>query len=354
MIDDKSLLLIDDEQSVLQTLKLWLAEKGYTIYTARSRQEAVQIMEEHTVALCLIDLRLGDEDGLQISNELKKRDAFLKIIIITGYPSYDTAIDAMKMGVFDYVSKSADLEEILDKIESAVNARRDEIAAKTGTLDTAKKIILVCHHVMIKEGFENFCREESGYTLVHTYHSCDYIKHTDFNNEAVLVLLCTTCHQSHLEQPEEMFSRLQVFFPNAKVVMINSQFSDQEKMELITRGAKGFLSKNIARENMKKAFNAIMRGEMWVSRKVTDSLLDRLLRESRNKKYEKPESSYQLSRREVEILQAVASGLSNLEISEKLFISEKTVKAHINHIFKKMGVKSRTQAVMRAVAAHIV
>jgi len=61
-----------------------------------------------------------------------------------------------------------------------------------------------------------------------------------------------------------------------------------------------------------------------------------------------------LTNREIEILQALASGLSNFAISEKLFLSEKTVKTHTHHIFKKMQVKSRTQAAMKAMEFHII
>ncbi len=354
MIDNLALLLIDDDQDVLDSFKLWFEEEGYQVYTAASKNEAMEILEEYSIAVCLIDLKLKDEDGLQLARELKRMDALLKIIIITAYPSYDTAIDAMKIGIFDYMSKTAEHTEILEKIRDAINARQDEIAAKIGIFERAKKLVLVCQHMMIKEGFENFCREEKGYTLMHTYPSFEYIKHSDFNNQAALVLLCTTCNQNHLAQPQPMFSRLQLLFPNARIVMINSQFSDEEKMELITLGVKGFLPRNMVKENMKKAFKAVINGELWVSRKLTDSLLTRLIRQTADTKYKKPENWYQLSRREIEILQAMASGLSNFEISDKLFISEKTVKAHINHIFKKMEVKSRTQAVMKAVEAHII
>ena len=70
--------------------------------------------------------------------------------------------------------------------------------------------------------------------------------------------------------------------------------------------------------------------------------------------YKKPANWHNLSKREIEILQTMASGLSNFQISEKLFISENTVKIHINHIFKKLSVKSRTQAVMKAQDAQII
>ena len=347
-------MLVDDEPSVLQTFKQWLEGEGYSVYTAISKKEALKILEEYSIAVVLIDLKMGEEDGLEISEELKKADALIKVIIITGYPSYESAIDAIKMGIFDYVSKSSDDSDILKKIANAVETRQKEIADKTEGSGDSKNIILVCHHMMIQEGFEKFCRDEPGYNLMHTYHSLDYIKTSDFNHKASLILLCTSCNQSHLGHLEKTFSSLNLYFPNACLVMINSQFNDEEQIELIKLGVKGFLPKNILKETMKKSFEGILTGEFWASRKVTQRLLSELLVKATKTKYKKPENVYHLSGREIEILQAMASGLSNYAISNKLFISEKTVKAHIYHVFKKMGVKSRTQAILKAKEAHII
>ena len=66
------------------------------------------------------------------------------------------------------------------------------------------------------------------------------------------------------------------------------------------------------------------------------------------------ENVFKLSARELEILQAISSGLTNLGISEKFFISEKTVKAHVYNLYKKMGVKSRTQAIKKAMDFHVI
>jgi DNA-binding NarL/FixJ family response regulator len=353
-MENQSLLLVDDEPEVLKSFQFWLEDEGYTVFSATSKEEAMKILEEYPIAVCLIDLKMKEEDGLQVSRELKRIDDLLKVIIVTGYPTYETAIDAMKMGVFDYVSKSSDSQDILKRINKAAEVRKNEISTKCGSSVGGQSIILVCNHAMIREGFEKFCREEPAYSLMHSYHSFDYIKSSDFNNRASLVLLCMTCNQKHMETPEKMFSQLRIYFPLARMMMLNSQFSDEEKMELIKLGVKGFLPKNTNREKMKSAFEAVLSGQMWVSRKVTQRLLSELLAKTSDIKYRNPENQYNLSNREVEILQAMASGLSNLEIANKLYISEKTVKAHIYHIFKKMGVKSRTQAIMKAVEAHII
>ena len=348
------LLLIDDDPTVLESFKLWLEDEGYYLHTAATKEEALEILKHHPVDVCLIDLRMKEEDGLQITEEIQKVDSLLKIIIITGYPSYETAINAMKIGVFDYVSKASENEEILGKIKKAVDARREELAVKADQVECQHPIILVCSHMMITEGYETFCRENPSFCVAHTYHSVEYIKGSDFNHKASLLLLCATCNQHCLEKPEEMFPRLNLLFPNAHPVMINCQTEDAKKKQLITFGVKGFLPKDIPKENMKRAFQSILSGEIWASRKVVMSLLSELLEKTTAAEYLKPQNPYNLSNREIEILQAIASGLSNFAISDKLYISEKTVKAHINHIFKKLGVKSRIQAVKKATEEYII
>jgi DNA-binding NarL/FixJ family response regulator len=354
MTQKPTLLVIDDEPTVRETFKLWLEEEGYIVYTAAGKIEALKILEEYAIAVCLVDLRLKGENGLEISKELKKADTLVKIIILTGYPSYETAIDAMKIGIFDYISKTEEDQDILQKIKRAVEVRKKEINAKDEYHGYRKNIVLVCNHMMIQEGFEKFCRDETDYHLMHTYHSIDYIKSSDFNHKAVLVLVCMTCNHKHLKYPKNALANLHLFFPHAAVLIMNSQYTDIEKMQLIKLGVKGFLPKNLSKDDIKMALEAVLNGELWIPHELTHRLLAELLKKTSELKYKKPENIYQLSRREIEILQAMASGLSNFEIGAKLYISQKTVKAHIYHIFKKMGVKSRTQAIVKAVEAHII
>jgi DNA-binding NarL/FixJ family response regulator len=358
MMEKLSLLLVDDEPDVLAALKLWLLDEGYSVYTATSRSEALTALEEFPIEICLIDLKMKEVDGVQLSRELSKIDDLLKIIIITGYPTYETALDAMKTGVFDYISKASDNKEILKRINRAAEARKREIAAKTRKIIGGKNMILICKQVMIKEAIEKFCSEEPTYHLAHTYSSLDYIENNELNAKESLVLPCAECNRNHFSDPKKMIFLLKSHFPLAKVLTINTQLSDEEKKIMIKAGARGFLPKNASREVMKTAFEAVLSGQMWVSRKVTYELLDELLSKPSARSGEdtsnKIDNKYELSLREIEIVRVMASGLSNSDISNKLLISEKTVKAHIYNIYRKMEVKSRTQAIIKATETHII
>lgn len=355
MHEKPQLLIVDDDHEVLKSLQLWLKNEGFKVFTACNRNQAKEIIKKENIAVCLVDLRLKSEDGLRISAELKSLDELVRIIIITGYPTYESAIDAMKTGIFDYLSKTTDNDAILRKINTAVEERDRELALKEDGNKNKYNIILIGHHLLVKEGLENFFSENTEYCLLHTFHTFDYVKKSDFNLEAALVLICASCNHMFLENPENMFTNLKIIFPNAKMVIINCDYNDDKKKELLRFGAKGFLPPTLSKANLKKALECILDGQIWISRELSHRLLSELLEDTNIEIiYKKPVNTFNLSNREIEILQAMASGLSNYAISEKLFLSEKTVKTHIHHIFRKMEVNTRTQAVMKAMESHII
>ncbi len=355
MSEKPRLLIVDDDPEVLKSFRLWLKSEGFQVFIASNKGQAVEIVKKESIAACLIDLRLKNEDGLHISHALKLLDEQLRIIIITGYPTYEGAVEAMKTGMFDYLSKSTGNDAILRKIHNAVEERACEIAHNKDGAKNKTKIILIGHHVLVKEGLENFSKENREYCLQNTYPSCDYVKKSDFNLDVALLMICASCNEPFLKVPEQTLGSLKTIFPNAKTVIINCDYDDGKKMELIHWGVKGFFPLNSSKANLKKALDCIRGGQIWISRTLSHRLLSELLEDTRPEFiYKKPINTFNLTDREIEILQALATGLSNFAISEKLFLSEKTVKTHTHHIFRKMDVNSRTQAVIKAMEFHII
>jgi DNA-binding NarL/FixJ family response regulator len=355
MSEKPHVLIIDDDAEVRKSLQIWLKGEGFKVFTAGDRNQAREIIRDEEIAVSLVDLRLKSQDGLHLSAELRELDEFLKIIIITGYPTYESAIDAMKTGVFDYISKSTPNDAILAKIHAAVEARGRELMRRKGGDGGWAGIVLIGHHLMVREGLENYFGESSEYRLLRTYHALDYIKKSDFNLDTALVLICASCNHAFLENPEKTFANIKIVFPNAKSIIINCDFGDDKKRELIRAGAKGFLPADIGKDSLKKALDCIQAGQIWISRELSHQMLNELLEDANPEiVYRKPVDTFNLTGREVEILKALASGLSNFAISEKLFLSEKTIKTHTHHIFRKMDVKTRTQAVMKGLEFHII
>ena len=119
---DMSLLLVDDDKPFLTRLARAMESRGYAVRTADSVAAGMAAVEETAPAFAVIDLRLGDGNGLDVIARLKERRPEARGVILTGYGNIATAVSAVKLGAFDFLAKPADADEI----HSALAARRDE------------------------------------------------------------------------------------------------------------------------------------------------------------------------------------------------------------------------------------
>ena len=147
-----------------------------------------------------------------------------------------------------------------------------------------------------------------------------------------------------------LLSSLRQASRTAKALILLSVNSQSRILNALKAGAKGFLFRDTGGPELIKAIKAVASGELWVERK----LLARLLEPEAGAECDELDCNgrlgFPLSCRENEILRFLASGLKNREIAENLFISEKTVKTHLNSIYRKLNVASRSQAVIYAIS----
>lgn len=119
----RTILIVEDEAIVRDSLRDWLIDAGYGVVVAREGYEALKIIEERDFDIVLLDLRLPGKDGLQVLREARLRKPGIKGIIITAYPTVTTAVEAMKLGAIDFLTKPLDLARlehlIQEKPESA-------------------------------------------------------------------------------------------------------------------------------------------------------------------------------------------------------------------------------------------
>ena len=130
-------------------------------------------------------------------------------------------------------------------------------------------------------------------------------------------------------------------FPGARVIVLTTYDSDEDIYRAIQAGAKSYLLKDVSKEEIVRTILAVFSGEECFPTNILQRLAER---EGRN----------ELSTRELEVLQHLAKGRSNRDISRALFISEETVKTHMKALFTKLGVKDRTEAVIHALRSGIV
>ncbi len=118
----KSILIVEDDITYGMMLKTWLGKKGFQVTSASSIARAQKHIETESVDLILSDLRLPDKDGIDLLKWLSERGLSIPLIIMTGYADIQSAVQTMKLGACDYISKPVNPDELLKKIEEALSA----------------------------------------------------------------------------------------------------------------------------------------------------------------------------------------------------------------------------------------
>lgn len=109
------LMLVDDEERFLQTTNKLLAKKGYEAVTATSGAEALDKLEVSIIDVVILDVKMPGMDGVETLKQIKSRFPLVEVIMLTGHGTINSAVDGMKTGAFDYLTKPCDLDELLAK-----------------------------------------------------------------------------------------------------------------------------------------------------------------------------------------------------------------------------------------------
>ena len=109
---DKSLLIVDDDNTFRERLSRAMEKKGFLVSQAEGVKSGIASINSKNPAFAVVDLRLGDGNGLEVVKELQKINSKSKIIMLTGYGNIPTAVAAIKQGAIDYLAKPADADNI--------------------------------------------------------------------------------------------------------------------------------------------------------------------------------------------------------------------------------------------------
>ncbi len=145
--------------------------------------------------------------------------------------------------------------------------------------------------------------------------------------------------------------RLRVSHPRLPVLVLTTYMDDKWLFEAIRSGASGYLMKDRPRQELIDAIKGTAAGDAYIDPSVAGKVLSSVASGSSKKEFDQ---SYNLSEREQEILTLLAEGLSNAEISQRLWLSEGTVRNYTSTLFAKLGVSDRTQAVILAMRQGLV
>lgn len=119
----RSLLIVDDDERLRERLTRAIAARGYTVHTAADHAAAMAIAAEHRIDRAIVDLRMPGPGGLTVIQDLLRVQPDVAIVVVTGYGSIATAVEAVKLGARDYLTKPSNADQIL----AAFDAETDDL-----------------------------------------------------------------------------------------------------------------------------------------------------------------------------------------------------------------------------------
>jgi len=149
-----NILVIDDEESIRIGCIQTLTEEGYRVQAAENGHEGLELIKRESFDVVLLDLKMPDISGMDVLKKIKESDPNSKVIIITGYATIDSAVEAIKQGAYDYIPKPFTSETLCSLVKKAVNYRMQELEDACMFLSLNEKVVtdaIIGHSDAIKK-----------------------------------------------------------------------------------------------------------------------------------------------------------------------------------------------------------
>jgi two-component system, NarL family, response regulator DevR len=202
--------------------------------------------------------------------------------------------------------------------------------------------MIIDDHEIVREGLKTILGNEPDFEVVAESATADGVRELVGRTEPDVILLDARLPGV---SGAEACRQLATAYPDIAVLIV-STFSDNDLIEdCIKAGARGYVVKDIEQFCLKESIRAVHRGDGAVSPAIAAKVLDRLRTEDN---LTPPVPPSLLSDTQTEIIRLIAAGLSNREIAVRVYLSENTVKSHVQEIFRKLDVDNRVEAALRA------
>lgn len=212
-----------------------------------------------------------------------------------------------------------------------------------------KKIMVIDDHILFREGLISVFRSTPDFKIVGEAGSVqNAIKKAKSLHPDIILMDFSLPDGTGLDATKAILAET----PDCKIVFLTIYEANDKLFAAMRAGAKGYLPKNVPASNLISSLRALERGEMAISRKVATSIAEEFAQSDPHSAMNE-EILTKLSPRELDVLCELQSGASNFEIAQRLFISENTVKQHMQKILNKLGVKNRREASLIAQQADL-
>ena len=205
------------------------------------------------------------------------------------------------------------------------------------------KILIAEDHTVVREGTRQILEQEADLNVIAEVGEGEAaVRLTGILEPDVAIIDIALPKMDGIEATKQ----IKALYPNTAVLILSAYDDDQFVFSLVEAGAAGYLLKTIRGQELIEAVRAVYAGESVLHPTIARKVLNRFATISGEPQGQKP--SKVLSRREADVLKLATRGLSNQDIANKLGLSARTVQAHLGHIFNKLQVSSRTEAVVHA------
>ncbi|HGE69812.1 TPA: sigma-54-dependent Fis family transcriptional regulator [Candidatus Poribacteria bacterium] len=153
----QSILIIDDDKPTLEAMSDALESQGYLVVSKTSGKSALKELQERRFDIVLTDWKMPDMDGIEILKAVKNIDPFTQVILITAYGSVDNAVEAMKLGAVDYITKPVkNLAELRNKVKNAIENQIQSLKQQNAILQSQNEILLSQNLFLQQQINENY------------------------------------------------------------------------------------------------------------------------------------------------------------------------------------------------------
>jgi DNA-binding NtrC family response regulator len=233
----KNILIVEDEISIRDSLRNWLIDSGYEVEVASEGEEALRRISEKDFEVVILDLRLPGKDGLQVLREARMKKPRLNGIIITAYPTVGTAVQAMKLGAVDFLTKPINLANL----EKLVREKVEPVKLPT------KPILVVDDEPSMRESLRDWFLE-AGYGVETAHDGEEALRMIAQKDYGLLIL--------DLKLPGingiEVLKEARKSHPDLKGVVITAYPSVDTAVEALKQGAVEYLPKPFALSELEK------------------------------------------------------------------------------------------------------